>query len=133
MCIRDSIASVAWQPQPLLAEPVLPEELASARFAPDTASKRRLMANARKYGDIPLNANRLAFTIWVNGLITRMRGIVLVGVEPTSPGPKPEMMDHYTTGLWCPSVEDSLQVSFAYYFTSRCDKFFQVQSLLFFV
>ena len=55
------IASVAWQPQPLLAEPVLPEELASARFAPDTASKRRLMANARKYGDIPLVVSRLAF------------------------------------------------------------------------
>ena len=55
------IASVAWQPQPLLAEPVLPEELASARFAPDTASNSRLIANARKYGDIPLVVSRLAF------------------------------------------------------------------------
>ena len=52
---------MAWQPQPLLAEPVLPEELASARFSPDTASKRRLIANARKYGDIPLVVSRLAF------------------------------------------------------------------------
>ena len=25
--------------------------------------------------------------------------VVLPGFEPGSPGPKPEMMDHYTTGL----------------------------------
>ena len=55
------IASVLWQPQPLLAEPVLPEELASARLAPDTASKRRLIAKVRKYGDIPLVVSQLAF------------------------------------------------------------------------
>ena len=28
--------------------------------------------------------------------------VVPPGFEPGSPGPKPGMMDHYTTGLWPP-------------------------------
>ena len=35
--------------------------------------------------------------------------VVPPGFEPGSPGPKPEMMDHYTTGLR-PSLDDSTLV-----------------------
>ena len=37
-------------------------------------------------------------------IIHQIELVVPPGFEPGSPGPKPEMMDHYTTGLW-PTVE----------------------------
>jgi hypothetical protein len=46
---------VLWQKQPEPdEEPVLPDEFASARFKPETASKIKLIASAREMLDIPL-------------------------------------------------------------------------------
>ena len=59
------IASVLWQPQPDVVDPVFPDELASARFNPETATNKILIRNARKTGDITSRHQNSLFTIVV--------------------------------------------------------------------